>query len=89
MPEEKTFDEGYLAGWRSLRDPADVPVNIPASPVTVPTTAFMVGMARGIRDAAGMGGLRYPAERCAGIPGWGRSVVPDPGKSRIGHPEIE
>jgi hypothetical protein len=44
--------EGYLAGWRSVRGPTDLPANIPASPVKVPTTAYMVGMARGIRDAA-------------------------------------
>jgi hypothetical protein len=55
MHEQKTFDEGYLAGWQSLRGPDDAPANIPPSPARVPTTAYRVGMARGLRDAAGMG----------------------------------
>jgi hypothetical protein len=44
-----TFQEGYAAGWRSVR--GDAPVNIPPSPVRNDADAHMVGFSRGQRDA--------------------------------------
>src|SRR4051812_31458884 len=48
---QANFKAGYLKGWQSVRGPADAPVNIPESPVVVPSVAFMVGISRGVRDA--------------------------------------
>jgi hypothetical protein len=41
--------DGYLAGWRSVRE--DQPVLIPLCPVLVGTAMYMVGFSRGARDA--------------------------------------
>jgi hypothetical protein len=45
----KPFRDGYLAGWRSVRE--DQPVLIPLCPVLVGTAMYMVGFSRGARDA--------------------------------------
>jgi hypothetical protein len=31
-----TFEKGYIAGWRSVRGPKDLPPNVPASPMRIP-----------------------------------------------------
>jgi hypothetical protein len=49
--DQGTFEQGYLTGWQAVR-PLDVPANVPPSPMKVPTAAYMVGVSRGMRDAA-------------------------------------
>jgi hypothetical protein len=45
------FQQGYVAGWRSVRGGDDHPVLIPPSPVFVRSAMYMVGFSRGARDA--------------------------------------
>jgi hypothetical protein len=52
--EKGTFEQGYIAGWQSVR--GDVPVNVPPSPMRVTSGAYMVGVSRGMRDASEMNG---------------------------------
>jgi hypothetical protein len=51
QPEHQPFEQGYLAGWHSLRGADDEPVLIPSSPVFVGPMMYMVGFSRGARDA--------------------------------------
>jgi hypothetical protein len=48
MPE--AFKEGYLAGWRLVRGAGETP-DVPASTVSIGRAAYLVGLARGLRDA--------------------------------------
>jgi hypothetical protein len=50
-PEQQPFQQGYIAGWQSVRGADDQPVLIPASPVFVEPVMYMVGFSRGARDA--------------------------------------
>jgi hypothetical protein len=45
------FQQGYIAGWQSVRGADDQPVLIPPSPVFVGPVMYMVGFSRGTRDA--------------------------------------
>jgi hypothetical protein len=55
---QRIFEEGYVAGWQSVRGPKDVPLNVPLSPVVVVPGAYMVGFSRGLRDATAMNDSR-------------------------------
>jgi hypothetical protein len=48
---QEVFQQGYLAGWQSVRGADDQPTFIPRSPVFV-GPMYMVGFSRGTRDAA-------------------------------------
>jgi hypothetical protein len=48
--DQELFHKGYIAGWRSIRGD-DGPVVVPTSPVRVGPATYMVGFARGARDA--------------------------------------
>jgi hypothetical protein len=43
------FEEGYIAGWRSVKNSS--PMIVPPSPMLVGSDAYLVGFSRGIRDA--------------------------------------
>jgi hypothetical protein len=45
------FQQGYIAGWQSVRGADDQPVLIPPSPVFVGPAMYMIGYSRGTRDA--------------------------------------
>ena len=49
--EHQSFEQGYLAGWQSVRGADDEPVLIPPSPVFIGPAMYMVGFSRGARDA--------------------------------------
>jgi hypothetical protein len=49
--EHEPFQQGYIAGWRSVRGVDDHPSLIPPSPVFVGPMMYMVGFSRGARDA--------------------------------------
>jgi hypothetical protein len=49
--EQGTFERGYIAGWRSLRGPENVPPNLPPSPMRVPASSYVVGSSRALSDA--------------------------------------
>jgi hypothetical protein len=48
---QEVFQQGYIAGWQSVRGADDQPTLIPQSPVFV-GRMYMVGFSRGTRDAA-------------------------------------
>jgi hypothetical protein len=50
--EHLPFEQGYIAGWQSVRGADDEPVLIPRSPVFVGPTMYTVGYSRGARDAS-------------------------------------
>jgi hypothetical protein len=45
------FQQGYIAGWQSVRGADDHPILVPQSPVFVGQAMYMVGFSRGARDA--------------------------------------
>jgi hypothetical protein len=45
------FEQGYVAGWQSVRGPDEQPLLIPPSPVFVGPAMYLVGFSRGVRDA--------------------------------------
>ena len=49
MPE-RSFEDGYLVGWRWMRGNDDVPT-IPACSVPLGEAAYREGVIRGVRDA--------------------------------------
>jgi hypothetical protein len=49
--DHRPFEQGYVAGWQSVRGADDQPVLIPPSPVFVAPAMYMVGYSRGARDA--------------------------------------
>jgi hypothetical protein len=49
--DHQPFQQGYIAGWQSVRGANDQPVLIPQSPVFVGPAMYMVGFSRGARDA--------------------------------------
>jgi hypothetical protein len=49
--DQESFQQGYVAGWRSVRGDDDHPPIIPLSPVFVGPSMYMVGFSRGARDA--------------------------------------
>jgi hypothetical protein len=52
--EHQPFQEGYVAGWQSVRGADGYPLLIPPSPVFVGSAMYMVGYSRGSRDAEAM-----------------------------------
>ena len=48
--DQEFFHKGYVAGWQSIRG-HDGPVVVPTSPVQVGRATYMLGFARGARDA--------------------------------------
>ena len=52
--DRKTFQDGYLAGWRSVRGSNDDPPFVPPAPLPLVAGAYVIGFSRGARDAAGM-----------------------------------
>jgi hypothetical protein len=54
--DQQPFQQGYVAGWQSVRGKDDQPVLIPPSPVLVGLAMYMVGFSRGARDAGAMMG---------------------------------
>jgi hypothetical protein len=73
--EQGTFEKGYIAGWRSVRGPEDLPPNVPPSPMRIPAGSYMVGFLRALRDAADTRGLESWDARMVGggirIPSYG------------------
>jgi hypothetical protein len=53
---QQYFQQGYVAGWQSVRGADDQPVLIPPSPVLVGPAMYMIGFSRGARDAEAMTG---------------------------------
>jgi hypothetical protein len=51
--DHRPFQQGYIAGWQSVRGGDDQPVLVPPSPVFVGSAMYMVGYSRGARDAGG------------------------------------
>ena len=49
--DHEPFNQGYIAGWQSVRGADDQPMLIPPCPVLVRATMHMVGVSRGARDA--------------------------------------
>jgi hypothetical protein len=49
--DHRPFQQGYIAGWQSVRGADDQPVLVPPSPVFVGLAMYMVGFSRGARDA--------------------------------------
>jgi hypothetical protein len=49
--DHQPFEQGYVAGWQSVRGADDQPVLIPPSPVFAGSAMYMVGYSRGARDA--------------------------------------
>jgi hypothetical protein len=49
--DQEPFQQGYIAGWHSVRGVDDRPVLIPVSPVFIAHAMYMVGFSRGVRDA--------------------------------------
>jgi hypothetical protein len=49
--DHQPFEQGYVAGWQSVRGADDQPLLIPPSPVFVGPAMYMVGYFRGSRDA--------------------------------------
>jgi hypothetical protein len=49
--DQEPFQQGYTAGWQSVRGTDDDPVLIPPSPVFIGQAMYMVGFSRGVRDA--------------------------------------
>jgi hypothetical protein len=49
--DHRPFQQGYIAGWQSVRGADDHPPLIPLSPVFVEPAMYMVGYSRGARDA--------------------------------------
>jgi hypothetical protein len=49
--DHQPFQQGYVAGWQSVRGPDEQPLLIPPSPVFVGQAMYMVGYSRGSRDA--------------------------------------
>jgi hypothetical protein len=49
--DHRPFEQGYVAGWQSVRGADDQPPLIPPSPVFVGSAMYMVGYSRGARDA--------------------------------------
>jgi hypothetical protein len=60
--DQELFHKGYIAGWQSVRGDND-PVVVPISPVQVGPATFMIGFARGSRDANGSGLHRLASSR--------------------------
>jgi hypothetical protein len=50
--DQEPFQQGYVAGWQSVRGVNDHPLLVPQSPVLVAHAMYMVGFSRGARDAA-------------------------------------
>jgi len=48
---QEPFQQGYIAGWQSVRGADNHPLLIPLSPVFVGQAMYMVGFSRGARDA--------------------------------------
>jgi hypothetical protein len=51
QPDYRPFQQGYIAGWQSVRGAGEQPVLIPPSPVFVGPVMYMVGYSRGARGA--------------------------------------
>ena len=49
--DQAPFQQGYIAGWQSVRGADDHPILVPQSPVFVGQAMYMVGFSRGARDA--------------------------------------
>jgi hypothetical protein len=49
--DHEPFQQGYVAGWQSVRGADEQPVLIPPSPVLVGPAMYMIGFSRGARDA--------------------------------------
>ena len=49
--DQAPFEQGYIAGWQSVRGADDHPILVPQSPVFVGHAMYMVGFSRGARDA--------------------------------------
>jgi hypothetical protein len=49
--DQEPFQQGYIAGWQSVRGADNHPLLIPLSPVFVGQAMYMVGFSRGARDA--------------------------------------
>jgi hypothetical protein len=49
--DQTSFQQGYIAGWQSVRGAGDQPIFVPPSPVFVGPMMYMVGFSRGVRDA--------------------------------------
>jgi hypothetical protein len=47
----KSFSEGYLDGWRSVRGDKEQPAVPPAPAATGKSMMYLVGFHRGVRDA--------------------------------------
>jgi hypothetical protein len=52
--DHEPFQQGYVAGWRSVRGADDYPPLTPPSPVFVGPMMYMIGFSRGARDARSM-----------------------------------
>jgi hypothetical protein len=49
--DQAPFQQGYIAGWQSVRGADDHPILVPQSPVFIGQAMYMVGFSRGARDA--------------------------------------
>jgi hypothetical protein len=49
--DPRPFEQGYIAGWQSVRGADEQPPLIPPSPVFVGPAMYVVGYSRGARDA--------------------------------------
>jgi hypothetical protein len=49
--DQAPFQQGYIAGWQSVRGADDHPIMVPQSPVFIGEAMYMVGFSRGARDA--------------------------------------
>jgi hypothetical protein len=49
--DHRPFQQGYVAGWQSVRGADDQPVLIPPSPVFVGPAMYIAGYSRCARDA--------------------------------------
>jgi hypothetical protein len=49
--DQQPFQQGYVAGWQSVRGADDQPALIPPSPALIGSAMYIVGFYRGARDA--------------------------------------
>lgn len=49
--DQEKFDDGYIAGWQLVEGPHARPVMIPRCPAPIESAMYMIGFARGVRDA--------------------------------------
>jgi hypothetical protein len=49
--DQEKFDDGDIAGWQLVEGPLSRPVMIPRCPVPIESAMYMIGFARGVRDA--------------------------------------